>query len=64
MSKKSRDWVDKKLRSGVDLDQLYNCVGIFSNRKKSRVMKEKNLNNKQYEKRYNFLYIAPSATKG
>ena len=58
MPKKSKAWVDKKLRSGVSLDVLYNCVGIFSSRDPKKVMKEKNLNKKQYEKRYYFLYDA------
>lgn len=32
-----------------------NCVGAFSNKKKDRVIQEKNLSEKEYKKRYNFL---------
>lgn len=53
--KRAKAWVDKKLRQGVNKNELYACVGAFSNRKKSVVMAEKNLSEKQYQKRYNFL---------
>lgn len=56
--KKAKAWVNKKLRSGVPLNELYNCVGIFSNKKPEKVMKEKNISSKEYERRYNFLFNA------
>lgn len=48
-------WIRKKLSSGVSKQELIYCVGVFSNKKKERVMQEKNLNQKQYEERYKFL---------
>ena len=48
-------WIQKKLLSGVDRNELLNCVGAFSNKKKERVMKEKGLNDRQYRDRYDFL---------
>ena len=53
--KRAKAWVNKKLRQGVDKNELYACVGAFSNRKKSVVMAEKNLTEKQYQRRYSFL---------
>ena len=53
--KRARAWVNKKLRQGVNKNELYACVGAFSNRKKSVVMAEKNLTEKQYQRRYDFL---------
>ena len=48
-------WIRKKLAAGVSKQELLNCVGIFSNKKKEKVMQEKNINQKQYEERYKFL---------
>ncbi|MBQ4509345.1 MAG: hypothetical protein II984_01355 [Clostridia bacterium] len=56
--RKAKAWVHKKLKQGVPKQELLNCVGAFSNKDKSKVMKEKNLNEKQYKRRYNFLYEA------
>ena len=62
MSKKSdieerraRAWIRKKQSEGVEKRVLLNTVGMFSNKKKEVVMKQKGLNEKQYEKRYSFL---------
>lgn len=52
---KAKAWVNKKLQQGVNKNELCACVGAFSNRKKSVVMAEKNLSEKQYKKRYDFL---------
>ena len=56
--KRAKAWVHKKLKSGVPKEELYNCVGVFSNKDKSKVMKEKNLTEKQYNRRYKFLFNA------
>lgn len=49
-------WINKKLyHEGVDPIKLRNTVGAFSNKEKSRVMKEKNLSEKQYDRRHKFL---------
>ena len=48
-------WINKKLKQGVSKEELRTCVGSFSNRNKKTVMAEKNLNEKQYKKRYDFL---------
>lgn len=48
-------WINKKLNSGVTKDELFNSVGVWSNKDKKRVMAEKNLTEKQYKQRYNFL---------
>ncbi len=54
---KSREerWIEQKMRSGVSRETLLHTVGCFSNKKKERVMKEKNLTEKQYRERYDFL---------
>ena len=52
---KERVWIRKKIESGVNPNDLKNCVGIFSDKKKKDVMNKKNLSSKQYENRYNFL---------
>ena len=52
---KEKAWINKKLAAGVSKQELLNCVGVFSNKKKDRVKREKKLNDKQYEERYNFL---------
>ena len=51
-----RKWIRKKLESGTSQLHLKNSVGMFSNKKKEDVMKKKNLNEKQYKKRWNFLF--------
>ena len=56
--KRAKAWVDKKLREGVHPEELYRCVGYFSNAKKEKKMKEKNLTSSGYDKRYDFLYNA------
>ena len=53
--KKERNWIKKKIRSGVSQNELLNSVGIFSNKPKEKVMKQKNLTEKQYKARYRFL---------
>ncbi len=53
---RERSWILKKLNSGnTTQNELLNCVGAFSNKKKERVMQEKRLSEKDYKKRYNFL---------
>ena len=56
--KKAKAWVHKKLSSGVPVEELYYCVGVFSNISPEKQMKKKNLTNKQYDRRYKFLYKA------
>ena len=51
----ARAWIKKKIKSGVSQRELYKSVGIFSNKDKKDVMKEKRLTSKQYDKRYDFL---------
>ena len=53
--KKERAWINKKLRSGVSRDELRECVGMFSNKNKNKVMAQKNLSESEYQKRYGFL---------
>ena len=53
--RRARAWIRKKQSEGVDKRVLLNTVGMFSNKKKEVVMKQKGLNEKQYEKRYGFL---------
>lgn len=53
---KAERWIQKKLSQGVTRDELRSCVGAFSNRKKKTVMTEKNLNEKQYKQRYDFMF--------
>lgn len=58
MSKKNRwerAWIQKKINSGVKQEELRTSIGIFSNRKKKKVMEQKGLSEKQYKKRYDFL---------
>lgn len=50
-----RKWIRKKLNSGISQNELRDCVGIFSNKTKNQVKKEKGLNDNQYSKRYDFL---------
>ena len=56
--KRAKAWVHKKLNSGVSKENLRNCIGAFSNRSKKKVMQEKGLSDKQYKRRYDFLYNA------
>lgn len=53
--RRARAWIRKKQSEGVDKRVLLNTVGMFSNKKKEVVMKQKGLNEKQYAKRYGFL---------
>ena len=48
-------WINKKVNSGVSRKELFHSVGVFSNKNKQKVMKEKGLTSSQYDKRYNFL---------
>lgn len=48
-------WINQKLRSGVSKKELLNTVGMFSNKKKEKVMAQKGLTEKQYKERYDFL---------
>ena len=50
-----RAWIKKKYSQGVSKNVLLNCVGAFSNKKRSRVMREKGLTEKEYKCRYDFL---------
>ena len=52
--KRAKAWVHKKIRKGVPKAELLACVGTFSNKKKEKVMAEKNLSEKQYKQRYEF----------
>lgn len=52
---RERAWIRSKQAKGVSKTELLNCVGVFSNKKKSRVMSEKNLSEKEYAKRATFL---------
>ena len=49
-------WINKKINQGITKKELYNTVGIFSNKSKQKVMAEKNLTEKEYDKRYKFLH--------
>lgn len=53
--KRENAWIKKKYRQGVSKKELRESVGIFSNKKKEKVMKDKNLTSSQYKKRYDFL---------
>ena len=53
--RRARAWIAKKEREGVDKRTLYHTVGMFSNKKKEKVMAQKGLNEYQYRKRYGFL---------
>jgi len=53
---RERAWIRKKLNSGVSKSELYHSVGVFSNKPKRKVMKEKGLTEVKYKKRYNFLF--------
>lgn len=53
---KERAWIKKKLRKEkLTQGELLQTVGMFSNKKKNKVMAEKNINSAEYEKRHNFL---------
>ena len=52
---KERNWIRKKMRSGISQSQLLHNVGCFSNKSKKKVMQQKRLSEKQYNKRYKFL---------
>lgn len=52
---KEKRWINKKLRSGVSKKELLNTVGMFSNKKKEKVMAQKGLTEQEYKKRYDFL---------
>ena len=52
---KEKRWINQKLRSGVSKKELLNTVGMFSNKKKEKVMAQKGLTEKQYKQRYEFL---------
>ena len=54
--KKERAWINKKLsEENLTPAQLRTTVGMFSNKKKSKVMAQKNISSEEYDKRYNFL---------
>ena len=53
--RRERAWILKKINKGVPQSELLESVGIFSNRKKKRVMESKGISSKQYEKRKEFL---------
>lgn len=52
---KERSWIRKKMRSGISQSQLLHNVGLFSNKSKSKVKRQKRLSEKQYQARYKFL---------
>ena len=53
---KERAWIKKKLlNENITQDQLLFSVGCFSNKKKEKVMAEKNINSSEYNKRSKFL---------
>ena len=52
---KEKRWINSKLRQGVSKKDLLNTVGMFSNKKKEKVMAQKKLSEKQYKERYDFL---------
>lgn len=52
---KERSWIRKKMNSGISQSQLLHNVGVFSNKSKSKVKKDKRLSEKQYQARYKFL---------
>ena len=55
-NKKALAWINKKVyKDNVDPRVLEHYVGCFSNKTKEKVMKEKNISEKQYKKRYSFL---------
>ena len=51
----AKKWIKKKLASGVSRSELRECVGAFSNKSKKKVMQAKNLTERQYKQRYDFL---------
>lgn len=51
-----RAWISKKLNSGVTKEELFYSVGVFSNKDKKQVMQQKGLTEKQYKRRYDFLF--------
>ena len=53
---RERAWIKKKINQGVSKKELFNNVGIFSNKSKKKVMAEKKLTAKEYDKRYKFLH--------
>ena len=49
-------FINKKVyKENVDPVVLKNSIGIFSNKKKEEVMEKKNLDERTYHNRYNFL---------
>lgn len=53
---KERAWIKKKLyRENVSQKELLNTVGMFSNKKREKVMAEKGINSAEYDRRYKFL---------
>ena len=54
---KERKWIRNILNSSnITQAELYNTVGLFSNKSKEKVMKEKNITSSEYDKRRKFLY--------
>lgn len=62
--KKEYAWINKKYRQGVSKSELLNSVGIFSNKDKKKVMSQKKLSSKDYEKRKSFLFNVYSILTG
>ena len=53
---KERAWIKKKLyRENISQNELFRTVGMFSNKKREKVMAEKNINSAEYDRRYKFL---------
>lgn len=52
-------WINRILdKTSVDPKQLHSCIGKFSNKKKKKVMAEKNITSSEYERRRKFLFRA------
>ena len=52
---RERQWIEKKRRAGVSDKELLHSVGMFSSKKKEKVMAQKGINSREYKKRYDFL---------
>ena len=58
LKRQANAWIRKKINEGYTQQQLHHNVGVFSNKEKVDVMKNKKLSSKQYDKRYKFLFVA------
>mgnify|MGYP004628133925 CR=1 FL=1 len=53
--KKEHAWIEKKVKQGVNKETLHDSIGIFSDKKKSKVMQDKKISAKEYNSRREFL---------